>query len=86
MVTHFFFFFSFLVFFFFLPRFNGATQAHETKPYHGERFTVVYYTSTIQPTSHARSATDDVGGVQPSKRMTNQFQQMKNKLASKKKR
>ena len=80
MVTLFFFFF------FFSSRFNGATQAHETKPYHGERFTVVYYTSTIQPTSHARSATEDVGGVQPSKRMTNQFQQMKSKLASKKKR
>ena len=67
-----------------LVSFNGATQAHETKPYTGERFTVVYYTSTIKPASHARGAAEDT--VQPSKNISNRFQQMKSKLANKKKR
>jgi hypothetical protein len=38
-----------------LVSFNGATQAHETKPYTGERFTVVYYTSTIKPSGGSGS-------------------------------
>ena len=33
-----------------LVSFNGATQSHETAPYTGERFTCVWYTSTIGST------------------------------------
>ena len=30
-------------------KFNGKTQPHETIPFSGERFTLVYYTSDIEP-------------------------------------
>lgn len=30
-------------------QFNGKTQPHETMPFSGERFTLVYYTSDIEP-------------------------------------
>ena len=39
-----------------LVSFNGAKQPHETAPYTGERFTCVWYTSTISPAEGAKSA------------------------------
>ena len=37
-------------------KFNGKTQPHETAPFKGERFTLVYYTSDIVPPTVDRRA------------------------------
>lgn len=37
-------------------KFNGKTQPHETAPFQGERFTLVYYTSDIVPPTVDRRA------------------------------
>tara|TARA_B110000090_G_scaffold166949_1_gene185403 strand:- start:132 stop:1016 length:885 start_codon:yes stop_codon:yes gene_type:complete len=76
-----------------LVSFNGATQAHETKPYTGERFTVVYYTSTIKPSGGSGSGSGGGGSggssgsgsgsggtIKPSSGVSSKFQMMKQKI------
>ena len=66
-----------------LVSFNGATQPHETKAYTGERFTIVYYTSTIKPSASGGGRQRNT--IKPSDGMSNKFQEMKKALLSKKK-
>jgi hypothetical protein len=70
--------------------FNGKTQPHETAPFTGERFTLVYYTSDIAPEVGAvdrrkRQATrmataDNAEGVSLS--LTQKFREIKAKLGA----
>jgi hypothetical protein len=79
--------------------FNGKTQPHETLPFTGERFTLVYYTSDIEPeegaidrrrgvcsdSGDAAAAVDGTmeGGV--SSMLAAKFHEIKAKLGRKKK-
>jgi hypothetical protein len=67
--------------------FNGKTQPHETAPFTGERFTLVYYTSDIAPEEGAvdrrrrnvsHGAAADAEGVSVS--LTQKFREIKAKL------
>lgn len=69
-------------------KFNGKTQPHETAPFKGERFTLVYYTSDIIPPTVDRRAVstlpskaDDV-----SSDFSKKFEAMKAKLGRNKRR
>jgi hypothetical protein len=71
-------------------KFNGKTQPHETMPFKGERFTLVYYTSDIVPEEGAvdrrrigAAAATAAAGVSAS--LAAKFQEVKARLGRKKK-
>jgi hypothetical protein len=80
-------------------KFNGKTQPHETAPFCGERYTLVYYTSDIVPPTVDRRASSSTvmkglatskasldSAVNPQSAVAKQFEAIKAKLGQRKKR
>lgn len=69
-------------------KFNGKTQPHETAPFTGDRYTLVYYTSDIVPPvldRRAISKPKDAHELDPESSFAKKFKAMKAKLGQRKK-
>lgn len=69
-------------------KFNGKTQPHETAPFTGDRYTLVYYTSDIVPPvldKRAISKPKVAHEIDPESSVAKRFEAMKAKLGQRKK-
>jgi len=72
-------------------KFNGKTQPHETSPFHGDRYTLVYYTSDIVPPLVDRRAVSvssikaEEHKMNPDSSLAKKFEAIKAKLGQRKK-
>lgn len=71
-------------------KFNGKTQPHETAPFTGDRYTLVYYTSDIIPpvldrrVSSTTIKPQEKQGLNPDSMFAKKFEAMKAKLSNRK--